>query len=68
MAIDTESKRRSAQMQASGTIRPVADGTIGAPDRAQCAWLYSGLTYSAPPAPSDAGNFVRLPINSGRGL
>lgn len=50
MAIDTETKRRSAQADVAGTIRPVADGTIGTADRAHCAWMYSGLTYAAPDA------------------
>lgn len=49
MAIDTETKRRSAQYGTpGGQLRPVADGTVGTSDRAHCAWLYSGLTYSSP--------------------
>lgn len=48
MAIDSESKRRSAQMQAPGPLRPVADGTIAKADRATAAWLYSGIDYDGP--------------------
>lgn len=49
MAIDTETRRRSAQYgDPSGQTRPVPDGTVGTSDRAHCAWLYSGLTYSSP--------------------
>lgn len=50
MAIDTETKRRSAQVYGppAGGPFPVPDGTIAAADRAHSAGLYSGLTYSAP--------------------
>jgi hypothetical protein len=44
MAIDTENKRRSVQGYSIG-IMPVPDGTIGAGDRANLAWLYAGITY-----------------------
>lgn len=50
MAIDTENKRRSVQAYTFGLMRPVADSTILAPDRATVGWLYSGLTYAAPSA------------------
>jgi len=50
MAIDSETKRRSAQQGAAGNLRPVADGTVGTADRAVAAWFYSGLTYDAPSA------------------
>jgi hypothetical protein len=51
MAIDTETKRRSVQAYATGIMRPVSDGAVGAADRATSAWLYAGLVYSgAPPA------------------
>ena len=44
MAIDSENKRRSAQLI---HIYPIADGTIAAADRAQAAGFYAGLTYAA---------------------
>lgn len=47
MAIDTASKRRSISAYTGLLIAPVADGTIGAADRAALAWLYSGLDYAA---------------------
>ena len=46
MAIDTELKRRSVQAYTFGMMRPLPDGTIGAPDRACAAWFYAGITYS----------------------
>lgn len=46
MAIDTQNKRRSAQFQATGSLRPVADGAITSPDRATAAWFYAGLNYA----------------------
>jgi hypothetical protein len=48
VSIDTENKRRSAQAGPAGTMRPVADGTIAAADRATAAWMYAGLTYEEP--------------------
>ena len=51
MAINTEDRRRSVTgFYGYITIKPVADGTIGAADRAQAAGFYSGLTYGAPPS------------------
>lgn len=52
MALDTQNKRRSVIQYAPFTIAPVADGTIGAADREQATWLYSGLP---PVAPAGAG-------------
>lgn len=42
MAIDTQNKRRSTLR-----VLPVPDGTIGAADRAQVVWQYSGIVISA---------------------
>ena len=50
MAIDTENKRRSVHGYTLNVVAPVADGTVGDPDRPHLTWLYSGLTYSAPTA------------------
>lgn len=48
MAIDTRAKRQSVQAYTFGLVRPPADGTIGAADRAACAWFYEGLEYGDP--------------------
>lgn len=40
MSIDTENRRRSVICNL-----PVPDGTIDAADRAQIAWLYSGISF-----------------------
>lgn len=50
MALDTANKRRSVQGYTLTPIAPIPDGSIDAFDRAQMAWLYSGIE-SAPPAP-----------------
>ncbi len=50
MAIDSENKRRSVQSYSIG-LKPVPDGTVGAPDRAMCAGFYFGLTYEDPTPP-----------------
>ncbi len=43
MAVDTENKRRGAINLLPLTVAPVPDGTIDAADRAQAAWVYSGI-------------------------
>ena len=53
MAVDTENRRRSVQAYTLGLMRPLADGTVGAPDRATVAWFYSGLTYAGAVAGED---------------
>ena len=53
MAVDTENRRRSVQAYTLGLMRPLADGTIGALDRATVAWFYSGLTYASPVVDED---------------
>jgi len=59
MAIDSEDKRRSAQYGTpGGTVRPIADGSIGTQDRPHCIWLYRGLSYSAPVI-TEGGNIFR---------
>lgn len=45
--LDTENKRRSAIPLVPFTIPPIADGAITAPDRAQAASIYSGISYAA---------------------
>lgn len=52
MAIDTRNKRSSVQAYYLGMMRPLADATINAGDRATLGWIYAGLAYSgvAPPA------------------
>jgi len=42
--LDTPNKRRSA-LPVPFTIPPVADGVIGAQDRAQADYMYSGIVY-----------------------
>lgn len=49
MAIDTETKRRAVLNMPPYVIAPVADGTIGTPDRIQAAWIYSGIAAGAAP-------------------
>lgn len=48
MAVDSESKRRSAPNMLVFVIPPVADGTIADVDREQMSYLYSGITPGAP--------------------
>jgi hypothetical protein len=60
MAIDTEDKRRSVQAYTMGLMRPVADGTVDAADRATCAWFYTGLTYSEPPPPAEGYRIIPM--------
>jgi len=55
MAIDTETKRRSAAVTALRLpflphILPVADGSIAQADRQHAAWLYGGIAAAAPAA------------------
>lgn len=59
MAIDTEDKRRSVQAYSTGGMRPGADGTIDEGDRACAAWLYLGLDYDNPVAPTGAVSWFR---------
>lgn len=47
MAIDTQTKRRSVSGYSGIIIAPLADGTIGAADRAHVAGLYA-VSASAP--------------------
>jgi hypothetical protein len=47
MAIDSRNKRASAGSLLGMEILPVADGTIGTPDRLQVAGLYAGIAASA---------------------
>jgi len=59
VAIDSEDKRRSVTgVIGNFTIKPVADGTIGAADRAHAACFYAGLTYGEAPEPSDLPIFA----------
>lgn len=48
MAVDTESKRRSASDFFPFVIAPVPDGTIAAADREQATGLYSGIPPLVP--------------------
>ena len=52
MAIDTETKRRSALMQPWNITLPVPDGTVDAVDRPHVVALYAGIAIDAPSAPS----------------
>ena len=47
MALDTANKRRSVQGYTLTPIAPIPDGSIDAFDRAQMAWLYSGIESAA---------------------
>lgn len=49
-----------------GLMRPVADGAVAAPDRATCAWLYAGITYTPP----TAGGGISIPtgLSPDRGI
>lgn len=58
MGIDTQNKRRSVQAYTLGLVRPLADGTISAADRATSSWHYSGLTYSPPVAGGHGLNWL----------
>lgn len=46
---DTENKRRSAVCCIPHVVYPLADGTIGAADREQVAYIYSGIAVSGAP-------------------
>lgn len=48
MAVDSESKRRSAPNMLVFVIPPVPDGTIANVDREQASYLYSGITPASP--------------------
>lgn len=65
MAIDSRNKRSSVQAYLLGLVRPLADGAVGAADRATVAWLYAGLTYSAP-AEAVSGSVNPMLVTSSR--
>ena len=47
MAIDTQTKRRSAYYgMGVWNVMPVADGTIGTQDRVHARWIYSGIAIA----------------------
>lgn len=47
MAIDTESKRRSAYWgMGVWNVMPVPDGTVDAADRPHARWIYAGITIT----------------------
>ena len=50
MAIDSENKRRSTMGYTGHVTYPAASGSVATADRPHVTWLYSGLTYPAPPS------------------
>jgi hypothetical protein len=48
VAIDTANKRRSIGMHHAIGVDPIPDGAIDSADRAQLAWLYSGIILAEP--------------------
>ena len=44
--LDSEDKRRAAPNMILYVIAPVADGTIGAKDRVQASYIYSGISIA----------------------
>lgn len=67
MALDTRNRRASAVAFAigHGRVWPNPDGTIDQPDRQHIAWVYPGITASAPGTPEVEvfGNGVSIPDN-----
>ena len=48
MAVDSRDKRASALTIPPFVVAPLADGTIGAQDREQATWIYSGIAPASP--------------------
>ena len=48
MAIDSRNKRASAGSLLGLELLPLADGTVGVPDRLQVAGLYAGIAAAMP--------------------
>jgi len=44
--LDSENKRRAAPNMILYVIAPVADGIIGAKDRVQASYIYSGISIA----------------------
>ena len=47
MAVDSREKRAGATQLHFMVFYPLADGTVGQPDRQQCAGVYPGITAEA---------------------